>query len=78
MMRRVPVSVCRTREPPAASSRSRMPRNPLPSGAEAPRPSSAISSLHTLLIPHQADDAVLSLGMANDIGNRLAQSERQH
>src|SRR5580700_1805643 len=45
MVNRVPALVSRSRVPPSASTRSRIPRTPLPSVCLPPRPSSWISSL---------------------------------
>src|SRR5262249_55719828 len=52
MRRRVPRSSCLYSAPPRASTRSRIPRSPSPSVAEAPRPSSYTSRLQT---PSAAD-----------------------
>ncbi len=61
--------------PPEPSTRSRRPRRPLPiSSASTPRPSSVTTNRRLV----ERDGAELRTGMADDVGDRLAQHPGRH
>ncbi len=55
-----------------------MPRSPLPSGPDVPRPSSAISRVQQRLAPPQYNVTATGIGVTYNVGDRLAQGEGQH